>query len=696
MQSSLHADGCSSLDSGTANRHWTIAPAWFRLAICAALLLILGAIPFALIETTDISFLWGKLFVVSTAIVMLMTILRADAVSVWRRFRSTTTVKTHWNWWRLVISSAVIVFVVETCSIASYGRFPALPTALGTVLNSLILMCLIAVVFSATNRLAFSAGAIYLIYVFGAIANVIKVQYMSSVVRPLDLQYIEAFSEFFTLFFSHAVIAAMLIAAFLALAGLVVLWRGGHYRLGPKFRILLATASIGGLVGMAYMDSCPPVRSVFNRLAMRKNVSNGIMFTARRGFLFEFVSDIPASFPQVPTNYNKDEVLRTAGRYVGLQNGIQPPAADIRTRDNEVNLVVYLVESLMDPADLGIRFTSDPLANIHRAMQESSGGRMVVPEEYHGSVNTELELVTGMTTSFLPRGACSYVQIVKRDIPTLFEFLGDRGYATFTVHSGPPYLYDRRHVYPFMHIGQPIWMTETVGEPDVPYDAQMLRPSDEALVNAVIKISERHRRFFVYASGNATHSPYTYEEYLGSSLDVCDPLPEPARRELKTYVNAVQAADKAIGRLLDHFRSSPQKTIVVVIGDHWPPLANSREIYGKSGILEESYSSMIPRRRKVPLLVWSNFRGKEPDAVCSANFVLTHILSKMGIEPTGFLAVNNAVRSRLAVLSSDCIQTPDGRLIGEESLPEDIARLLDDYRLLQYDALLGEQWSAKK
>jgi hypothetical protein len=450
----------------------------------------------------------------------------------------------------------------------------------------------------------------------------------------------------------------------------------------------LAVLSIAGLVGIAYCDKNPAAAYLLKRLDLNKRMSNGVYSAELRGFLFEFVSDIPDSIPRAPENYTQPEVARAVGEHYR-----QPePAARLPQPREDVNVVVYMVESFMDPLDLQIKFSSDPIPAFRAATREHPHGYAIVPNECYGSANTEFELLTGMSCSFLPKGACPYVQFMKREIPSLPAFLRAHGYTTHAVHADGPVLYGRLQVYPYLHFDQTAWLAERMERAEVPSDIAGRCPADQALVDAIIEISGSHRRFFVFAFPNSTHSPYDYDHYRNSDLDVCEPMPEPARKELKTYINALRTTDRAIGNLLDHFRHAPQKTVVVIFGDHMPPLSNSA-IYAKAGLLTEAEPPALPRRRRVPLLVWSNFRGKGPDLVCSTNFLAAHILSRIGIEPDGFLALNDALRDQLTVMSGPCLQTSSGKLISWDAAPRPLAHLLADYRLLQYDALLGKQYS---
>jgi hypothetical protein len=98
------------------------------------------------------------------------------------------------------------------------------------------------------------------------------------------------------------------------------------------------------------------------------------------------------------------------------------------------------------------------------------------------------------------------------------------------------------------------------------------------------------------------------------------------------------------------------------------------------------------RLRRVPLLVWANFALPREEPELSVNALPSYLLENMRIPPPGFLAVSDAVRRRLPIVAK-YVQGADGRVWNRDSLPTDERQLLEDYRLLQYDVLLGKRYS---
>ena len=70
----------------------------------------------------------------------------------------------------------------------------------------------------------------------------------------------------------------------------------------------------------------------------------------------------------------------------------------------------------------------------------------------------------------------------------------------------------------------------------------------------------------------------------------------------------------------------------------------------------------------------------------------SYVLRKLNLEPSDFLAVNDAIRRTIPVLGErvpECGWAP-GRF---ESLDRPARMLVGDYQLLQYDLLLGKNYS---
>jgi hypothetical protein len=234
-----------------------------------------------------------------------------------------------------------------------------------------------------------------------------------------------------------------------------------------------------------------------------------------------------------------------------------------------------------------------------------------------------------------------------------------------------------------------VWLTDSAG---VERAARPGWPSDRAVVNAVIDATRGHRPFFVFAFPSSTHSPYNSGVYRSSTLDLTDAVAGDTAQEIKEYINTIEVADQAIGTLIEHFRHEPDSTIIAIMGDHLAPLsagALSRYFAVLSGMSE---AEQARRTRRVPLVVWANFRLPAEAGELSLNGLPALLLEEMSVQPSGLLAVSDQVRRSLPVLST-YVQSADGRVWAWDSLPPQARALVEDQRLLQYDALLGRSYA---
>ena len=88
---------------------------------------------------------------------------------------------------------------------------------------------------------------------------------------------------------------------------------------------------------------------------------------------------------------------------------------------------------------------------------------------------------------------------------------------------------------------------------------------------------------------------------LSTCLALCAGLLPALATEVQEYVNALRLADRQPGRLVEALQQRPDSAILVVLGDHLPPITS-----GVFQRLDRELASAGPaeqaeRRRRVPL-----------------------------------------------------------------------------------------------
>jgi hypothetical protein len=521
-------------------------------------------------------------------------------------------------------------------------------------------------------------------------ATLTKIRYMHSAVQPLDLLALPEFMALFGSFFG-AISSVVSAAGIVAWIAAVFLARRRWPTLLPRRR-RIATA-VAALVPLAVFLTAfwptahipaPLLRPVDRMFALATSMGVPLgehrEMARRGGIVLNFLSELPTAFVQTPRNYSDARAAETTRRYARAAAGA--PLGRPR-----VSVVVYLVESLMDPADLGVSFTADPLAHFHELARTQLHGHAIVPRSYGGSANTEFELLTGLSTGFMPEGSVPYRQYLRTPVQALPRTLRALGYTTTAVQADPRYYYDRERVYSLLSFDSVRWLHDT---PGVARAERGAWPSDDAIVDAVIEASDAARPSFVFAFPSSTHSPYNFGTYRGSDLKVTGVASAATAAELEEYANAVRVADRAIARLVEHFRGRPDSTIVVVLGDHLPPLSAGALGPFSERIAHLSAAERALATRRVPLLVWSNFALPAREITLGVPMIPSLVLDLIGAPQTGVFAVSDSIR-RVLPVAGIVVQDTGKRLWPRDSVPPPVRTLLDDYWLAEYAELFGNQ-----
>jgi hypothetical protein len=659
----------------------------FRLACCLLLMVVGGGLPILWARTGALVHAASKVGAGAGFLVGWLTLMPPAVTAMSRR--AFLGSRERGRWALLGLGTVLAVGAAE----ALYHFIVAVeipeplrtnPTLTALMLNALVLLSLIVCGFAVTNRLGATAAVVYSAYFALAACNLIKARNMHAAVQPLDYQYIYEFLPMFRMYFKYLVIPLLLLGVGW---GLLVcwLWRRPGVRLAWATRLIAFVVAAAIPVSLSAASMGPAGNRVLRRLGLQSAPWDSLNSVSANGLLLQIGFDLPLCVTQRPDNYSEREVNRcVAERHLNdIDYTPRPPAGQA------VNVILFVVESLMDTDDLGVTFTADPMPNIHGNMKLHTSGHAIVPGRFGGTANSEFELLTGMSLSFLPSGSCPYKQYVRKDLPTLPALLRAKGYRTAAVFPDPPRIYNRQVTAPHLGFDELVWLGGRGG----PKDITGRWESDDSIVDEVLKLSHTgDRPFFIHAFTEATHWPYNHGRYAGSDLDVVTPLEPVVHDEVKTYVNAVRTVDRAVGRLISHFEKSDRKVLIVVLGDHLPPLSSPPPTFRAAVEGAEGQPDAEERSHRVPLLIWSNYGTKEADVSCSLNFLPTYLLSRIGIKPTGFLALNDSLRSHVNVLST-FVRTADGVRLPRGTVQPAYAGLVHDYQLLQYDLLFGEQFS---
>jgi phosphoglycerol transferase MdoB-like AlkP superfamily enzyme len=353
------------------------------------------------------------------------------------------------------------------------------------------------------------------------------------------------------------------------------------------------------------------------------------------------------------------------------------------------NVIVVLAEAFWDPLKLDLEFKGDPIPFYRSLEEQSTSGELITHVFGGGTINTELEIMTGLTTRFLPEGSETYNHYITRPIDSLAHVYRSQGYHTEAVHTFKNWFYNRNQTYKYLGYEKFISM-EYFSNADYigPYidDRELMKKTIE-------EMKTTKGPDFVNTVTVSSHGPYDDIRY--EHLPSCtkgDQLTKVPQYILDLYCQVLSETDDALKILIEGVKELEEPTMVVIYGDHLPMLGYDYAVYREADYINgtTSYEEYM-KLHTAPLLVWDNFPKEhkldKETLRMTPNFLGAYILDRTKKEKSPIFQQNwNLYRDGVTII-------PRSSYNKEEKLD---TTKLEDYKLLQHDILFGKQYSYKE
>jgi len=346
------------------------------------------------------------------------------------------------------------------------------------------------------------------------------------------------------------------------------------------------------------------------------------------------------------------------------------------------NIILVMSEAFWDPTILkGVSFSEDPIPFFRSLHQTYSGGIMLTPVYGGGTANTEFEVLTGLSTSFLPPGIIPYVQYVHKPLEALPAIFKRQGYEATAIHTYHNWFYRRNKVYQDLGFDKFI-SQEFFINPE--YYGSYIR--DTELSKKILQVMEQSEKpDFIFALSMQAHGPYSRETNPANGIKVSGDLLPETKAILENYTNIIADVDLSLKLLIESLEQLGEPSAVVFFGDHLPMLGNDFDVYKETGFfLDDSSHTDYLKKYTVPFAVWDNFSDNKENLRLSTSFLGSYILKlskKEGSPLTDFL--NTLNEKGTGMLTSP-------RYLEEENISQED---YSQYKLLQYDFLIGNEYA---
>lgn len=498
-------------------------------------------------------------------------------------------------------------------------------------------------------------------------------------------------------------------------------WR--HPIAGPKnifgliCRVLAPVLSICLMVSYATGLSTPDsrVRQLANKVGYVPRLWDVMEDSQYAGATTTFLSLMNVKAMDEEPGYNEQAMKTIARRYEQAATRINKERTSTLT-DNTV--IMVLSESFSDPNRVpGVHFNTDPMPFIRSLGDVTTAGLMLSPGYGGGTANIEFQQMTGLSmANFSDTMLSPYQQLVPTR-PKMYSFnqmwnqacgstscsvgfhpflqsfyLRGVNYKKFgfshlyTLDSDPKIKYAGTY---HGAVADSTSVTDERAYKNVVEEVRANTSGDKPAQYIELVTMQNHSPYpDLYGSENEFHAANDSQGVPGNEMGVHS-----------EYAKGVQRTDEATEQFLNDLDAIDKPITVVFYGDHLPGIYTtaSQDKENELALHETNY------------FIWSNAASKSHDtklpeadaAYTSSNFFMAQAAQQLDSKISPYLALLDELHaavpaiSRMGSWSSDGSPTylnSKGEPIDPKSLSAEAKQLLDDYRMVQYDMTVGENY----
>ncbi len=393
-------------------------------------------------------------------------------------------------------------------------------------------------------------------------------------------------------------------------------------------------------------------------------------------YFYYYCMRIKDVFPEEPENYS-EETIQAILSSVESDSGESGEETSV-SEDVKPDVIYLMLESVFDVGELekyGVIYSEDPNPTLDRYQISTA-----LTTVYGGlTARAEFEALMGLSGSFYPNGTVEYLTFWGSDAKERYSVVNEferNGYTSCAIHQNVPNYYNRTNAYTGMGFDKYI-SSDTYGEDLEPED----RNEDKYLTNVhFMKLLKQELETdpdtpkFIWGITIESHTPYM-DKYTETDIEAkCDKLSDSAEKELTNYIQSVKRTDEFLAQLIAYVEQRERPTVIVMFGDHRPPL-EALDVIGANADYAEKYATAC--------YAYSNFGEiKQPAERISINYIPALVVEYAGIEKSGFYNYLYDLQKRHPVVS---YIFPDETFSAEQ----------ENYKLLQYDIMFGEGYCGK-
>ncbi|WP_445341769.1 LTA synthase family protein [Bifidobacterium sp. ESL0827] len=592
------------------------------------------------------------------------------------------------------------------------------------VLNMLAVGLVYLALAYLTNRFWAASGLILAICAVIAVIERFKVRARYEAILPSDLDFLHADAANLVSFLP----ARSLLMIGLGVVALVVLglicWvvsrmdarRGrpvatGNKPLGAGLRTVGVLVPV--LVVALFMSTVGTYGSPSYRFSQFMgdipSMWDSVYDAQRNGVFVSFSRQLRPKVMDQPAGYSRATMKSLAHRYQLSADRINH---DRKSYMNESTLVYILSESFSDPTRVpGVALNQDPMPHIRSIKEGTTSGLMLSSGYGGGTANLEFQAMTGLSmANFDPSLTSPYQQVIPHLnwIPTVNQAWGSPS-RSLAFHPYESSMYSRAENYKkfgFSHFYSLTGPDQIAHQDRI--DRSQYVGDRSAYDSALEQMGDDKGNQFVEVITMQNHMPYNdwYDDnnFSVNSSDPNRPLGDDEMQSIRTYAKGVSLTDQATADFLNSLDSQSKPVTVVFYGDHLPG------IYGTASWDEHNSLAL----HLTDYFIWSNKASDSSgaqvsnSAYSSPNFFQAQAAEHIGAKVSPFTAFLTELHDKISAIEppvanqiQDWNRIPAGQTnyldaqgqpMNARDFDRATRRLLNDYKLIQYDIMAGKHY----
>ena len=332
----------------------------------------------------------------------------------------------------------------------------------------------------------------------------------------------------------------------------------------------------------------------------RATETEGTLLENARDFVSEEV------FDNHPADYDADAVST-------IRNMLTIGERDVP------NIIFIQLESFCDPRVFNnYAIEGDPVPNFRRLMQENTSGKLEVPTVSGATVNTEFEVLTGCNLDFIGSGEFPFYTVLKENVvESLATDLKTLGLTATFLHNYTGSFYGRNTVYSNLCFDRFVSIEYMDG-----YEkTQKGWVKDNILQRYILdSLETTEERDFVFVVTAQTHGEYPRLTDREPAFAVTKAPGEAEKDSMEYYVTQLAESDAFIGDLIETLSGYPEKTVVVLYGDHLPGISFEVEDLADGDLYATGY------------VIWANYELPQNDRDIEAYQLGAYTLQQLDLD----------------------------------------------------------------